>query len=49
MAVEVGFKQAILHEAVFLKFAFGVGLGDFGGDFAGILQDFAVGRGNKAI
>jgi len=49
LAVKVRFKQPVLHDAVFLKFAFGVGLGDFGGDLAGILQNFAVGGGNEAI
>jgi len=32
--VEVGFKQAVLSDAVFFEFGFGVGFGEFRGDFA---------------
>jgi hypothetical protein len=38
-----------LDEAVFLELTFGVGAGDLGGDFAGILQNLAIGSGDKAV
>ena len=40
--VKVAFKQAVLNDAVFFELGFGVGLGNFSGDFACILQDVAV-------
>jgi len=41
-AVEVGFEEAVLDDAVFLKLGFGKGLGDFGGDFAGVFEQVAL-------
>ena len=35
--VEVRLKQPVLYDPVFLKLTLSVGLGDFGGHFAGIL------------
>ena len=47
--VEVGLKDAVLHDVVFFEFSFRVGLGDFGCELAGILQDFTVRRGDETI
>lgn len=49
LGIEVADVEAVLDGTVFLELAFGVGLGDFGGDFASILQDFPVSGGNEAV
>ena len=33
--VEITLEQPVLHDAIFLEFAFGMGLGDFRRDLAG--------------
>lgn len=47
--VEVALEQSVLHDAVFFKFAFGVRLRQLCGDFACVLQNFPVGRFDKAV
>jgi hypothetical protein len=47
--VKIGFIEAVLHDTLFFEFAFGMSLGDFGADFACILQDFTIGSGDKPV
>ena len=46
--VEIALKQAVLHDAVFLEFDFGVRLGDFSRHLASILQNFPIPQFKKA-
>jgi hypothetical protein len=39
VTIKVGLKQAILHDPVFLKLAFGEDLGYFPADLAGMVED----------
>ncbi|MDO5638978.1 MAG: hypothetical protein Q4G28_03830 [Neisseria sp.] len=42
--IKITLKHLILHQPIFLKFAQGVGFGDFGGYFACVLQHRSVGK-----
>ena len=46
--VEIALEQAVLHDAVFLELALGVGPGDFRRDLAGVLQNLAIPEPEKA-